>query len=166
MPQKNSAAFSRMDTRGRSVKNLPTPRTLIIPGTAPIGIASRFRAALDCEGLVASNRCPQVWLTPGIRMKRLTTFIFGMLIGALLYHGALHYHLLRSSQGFHVVPKITPRLGGAYVDARSFGPAEWAQRPDLVAALLKNGQGQLMEDSSVRALHEGLENLLQPPPSQ
>lgn len=95
-------------------------------------------------------------------MKRLTTFIMGMITGGLLFWGALSYHLVRAQDGIHVVPKVQSTLADTYVDIRQFGPAEWIQHADVAQALQAAGRMDLIEAAAEDALKTGLDRLLAP----
>lgn len=93
-------------------------------------------------------------------MKRFTTFLFGMVVGAGLLFGALNYYLVRASDGFHLVPKLNAKLAGTYVDIRHYTLADWTRNPDLAAALIDSGERDLVEGAASDALHQGLDRLL------
>ncbi len=93
-------------------------------------------------------------------MRHLTTFIMGMATGGALLYGALHYHLIRANDGFHLVPKLEHKLAATYVDIRSFTAADWAKHADIAGALMDANQGQLIEGSATDALRNGVDQLL------
>ncbi len=82
-------------------------------------------------------------------MGRVGTFIAGMVCGAGLLWGGMHYHVVRTTEGFYFVPKISNNLSDPYVDVRSFGLSDWQQHRRLAAAIMKNNQAHLMGDSSM-----------------
>ncbi len=90
-------------------------------------------------------------------MKRLMTFLCGMIVGAVLLFGALQYHVIRANDGLHLVPKLNAKLAATYVDIRSFTLADWAQNPDLAAALINDDQHELVEEAASDALSKGLD---------
>lgn len=93
-------------------------------------------------------------------MKRLMTFVFGMITGAFLLFGALNYYLIRANDGLHLVPKLDAKLAGTYVDIRNFTVADWAQHPDLAGALIDDGQRELVEGAASDALRTGIDQFL------
>ena len=93
-------------------------------------------------------------------MRRLSTFIFGMAVGAGLLYGALNYHLIRADDGLHVVPKLNVELSSTYVDIREFTPADWSKRPQLASALLQSDQRELVDGAVDDAFRNGLDRLL------
>jgi hypothetical protein len=93
-------------------------------------------------------------------VKRLTTFLFGVVVGAGLLYGALHYHVVRASDGLHLVPKLNAKLAGTYVDIRNYTLADWTRNPDLAAALIDSGERDLVEGAASDALRQGLDRLL------
>jgi hypothetical protein len=95
-------------------------------------------------------------------MRRLGTFLFGMVVGAALLYGLLQYHIVNADDGLHLVPKVNSQLAGTYVDVRNFGVAEWAQHADLALALEKAGRRDLLRAAADDALQRGLDRLLTP----
>jgi hypothetical protein len=96
-------------------------------------------------------------------MKRLSTFIFGMVAGGLLIYGALNYHLLKADDGLHLVPKVDASLACTYADIRTFGPGDWATHPEIAMALFKANRTDLLESAAPGALQIGIDRLLAPP---
>ncbi len=93
-------------------------------------------------------------------MSRISTFLFGMIAGAALLQGVTNYHVVRASNGFHLIPKHPSRLGETFVDIRSFTMTDWAARPQLASALVQANQQQLLGDSASVALQDKLQQLL------
>jgi hypothetical protein len=96
-------------------------------------------------------------------MKRLSTFVMGMIAGGLLFWGALSYHLVHARDGIHLVPKVQSTLTDTYVDIRQFGPAEWLQHADVAQALQAAGRADLIKAAAEDALKTGIDKLLAPP---
>ncbi len=81
-------------------------------------------------------------------VSRTKPFLFGLLLGAGLSFVALRYHVVRTADGFLLIPRIDqPPVRSAYADIREWGTAMWKQYPELAAALTKDGQGKLVADS-------------------
>ncbi|MBX3425250.1 MAG: hypothetical protein KF688_06180 [Pirellulales bacterium] len=97
-------------------------------------------------------------------MRRISTFLIGVVVGIVLLWGAMHFHLIRSQQGFHLVAKRSATLADAYVDARSFGPADWLQRPAVAEAVLRSNNDALIDALMGDAVQNGLDKLLPPAP--
>src|SRR4051794_28009123 len=89
-------------------------------------------------------------------MRRLPTFIFGMVVGGLLIYLALNYHLIRAKDGLHLVPKVSATLADTYVDVRSFRPGDFVNLRDVVTALLKSGQGELIASLAADSVRNSL----------
>lgn len=102
-------------------------------------------------------------------MGRLGTFVTGMICGAGLLWGMLHYHVVRSPEGFYFVPKISKSLSEPYVDIRGFELSDWKQHRSLAAAIVQNNQAELLGDSSLNTfrsqLRSAVDLLLGSPPS-
>jgi hypothetical protein len=93
-------------------------------------------------------------------MRRISTFIFGMVVGGLLIYVALNFHLIQARDGLHLVPKVDARLAGAYVDIRQFGPGDWAQHPEIAMAIFRAERSDLMETAAGDTLQNGLDQFL------
>jgi hypothetical protein len=93
-------------------------------------------------------------------MRRLPTFIFGMVVGGLLLYLALNYHLIRANDGVHLVPKVSATLSDTYADLRTYGPSDFLNHQQVVQALLKSGQGDLLGDAAANSLKNELDRRL------
>jgi hypothetical protein len=85
-----------------------------------------------------------------------------MIVGGLLIYGGLHYHVVSTTSGLHLVPKVNSTLAETYVDIRGWGLAEWAQHKDVAAALLSANRQDLMQSAAEDSLRTGLDQLLPP----
>jgi hypothetical protein len=99
-------------------------------------------------------------------MSRLSSFLFGMVAGAGLLQGVTTYHIVRASDGFHLITKQPARLGETYVDIRSFTVSDWVARPQLASALVQANQQHLLGDSAATALQDKAKQLLPEWPKQ
>jgi hypothetical protein len=93
-------------------------------------------------------------------MPRISSFLFGMVAGAGLLQGVTTYHVVRASDGLHLIAKQPPRVGETYVDIRTFTMTDWAARPQLASALVQANQQQLLGDSAATALQDKAKQLL------
>jgi hypothetical protein len=95
-------------------------------------------------------------------MRRWSTFLAGVAAGALLLYAVLHFHVINTRDGLHLVPKTEARLAGTYVDIREFGPRQWLEHPDVLLALQKADRSDLMGIAAEDAVNNGLRRLLEP----
>lgn len=93
-------------------------------------------------------------------MKRLSSFLMGMLFGAALLYGAQHYHVVYADDGHHLISKLSPSLTDTYVDIREFTFADWTDHPELATALMNADRRDLVEGAASDALQNGIDNLL------
>jgi hypothetical protein len=138
--------------------------------------AAQYRAANAADRQVNGRPrtiLPEVVATqrtsPAIRtksMSRFSSFVLGMVAGALILYAAMNFHVVRASDGFHFVNKQPPRMSEAYVDVRRFGVTDWASHPQLASALVLANKQQLLGDSAGGAIQEGLNQLVTPWPEQ
>jgi hypothetical protein len=89
-----------------------------------------------------------------------------MAAGAMLLYATMHFHLVRAGDGLHLVAKEPPRLSETYVDVRAFGLADWSNRPQFTAALIRANKQYLMKDAALGALQEGAGEALPSWPGQ
>jgi hypothetical protein len=99
-------------------------------------------------------------------MRRLSTFIFGMVAGGILIYMALNFHLIRANDGMHLVPKVESKLAATYVDVRSFAAADWLAHKDVAMALVRAERGDLLESMAADSLANDIDRLLPPSASQ
>ncbi len=64
-------------------------------------------------------------------MRRLMTFVMGMVTGGVLLWGAMQYHVIRAKDGIRLVSKVNATLAKTYVDIRGFTVADWANNTDF-----------------------------------
>ena len=92
-------------------------------------------------------------------MRRLMTFMLGMIAGGALLYAALQYHVIRASDGLHLIAKTKPQIKTTYVDIRNFRIADWTQHPALLQALLNANKPDLVEGAANGVLQNGLDRL-------
>ena len=85
-------------------------------------------------------------------MKRISIFLAGFLLGALVASVSLKFYLVRATDGYYVVPKATARWSGSYVDIRKFTLDEWRQRPELALAISQQEGTDLMSEATRQAV--------------
>ncbi|MEX0717706.1 MAG: hypothetical protein WD066_14020 [Planctomycetaceae bacterium] len=89
-------------------------------------------------------------------MYRLATLLLAAAVGGAFMYFALQYHLVRTDDGFFVVPKRDVALTEIYVDVRDWSPLDWERRPALVEALIRHGRGDLIRTETGRSLFRGV----------
>lgn len=87
-------------------------------------------------------------------------FIFGMLLGASLMYGAMHYHVVRGDEGVFLVPKIANNLSDSYVDIRGFDLSDWRRHKPLAAAIMQSDRSELLSDSTLTSFREQVHGLV------
>jgi hypothetical protein len=94
-------------------------------------------------------------------MGRLSNFFLGMVVGGVVMFVSLKYHVLRTTSGYELVPKLTAGFSETYVDVRTFGVSDWANHKSLVAAIVRADKKQILQGSSAESLTEGVHEMLQ-----
>jgi len=91
----------------------------------------------------------------------MSKFFFGLLIGAALMYGAMHYHFVRGEDGVFMVPKVTNELRDVYVDIRSFTLEDWKLHKPLAAAIMKSDRSELLADSTLAGFRDNIDSLVE-----
>jgi hypothetical protein len=93
-------------------------------------------------------------------LSRLWSFLLGVVVGAALLYTAMHYHLVRSNDGFHLIAKSPARLSQSFVDIRSFGASDWVGHPQLASALVQAGKQHLIGEGTASAVEQSVNQSL------
>lgn len=93
-------------------------------------------------------------------MGRFTSFVLGLIVGGGLVYGSEHYHVLRSNDGLHLIPKLTATFSDTYVDIRDFDAGDWAEHETLAAAILRADKEHLFKEAVVGRVHDAVDGLL------
>lgn len=73
------------------------------------------------------------------------TFAIGLLLGLSGGIFVTHFHVIRTADGFDVVPRVNqPPLRSSYCDVRAWSSAMWTNYPEVTAALTKSGRSQVI----------------------
>lgn len=92
-------------------------------------------------------------------MNRLSTFLFGVVVGGILMLVALKYHVVRAEDGVHLIPKTTSQMGDAFVDIRGFGAEQWADHEKLATAIAQSDKKYLLSDSVADGLRQNVQEV-------
>lgn len=90
----------------------------------------------------------------------MSKFFFGLLLGAGLMYGAMHYHLVRGEDGVFLVPKVTNQLGDVYVDIRDFTLEDWKKHKPLAAAIMKSERSEVLSDATLSGFRENVHSVV------
>jgi hypothetical protein len=93
-------------------------------------------------------------------MRGLSTFVMGMIVGALLLFAGSRYHVVRANDGFHLIPKSSARLTEPYVDIRQFTIEDWDKHKALAMAIVQADKAHLMQDSATENIRRSFNDLL------
>jgi hypothetical protein len=93
-------------------------------------------------------------------MRRIWTFVSGIVVGGILIFAAMNYHIIRADDGFHVVPKLDAQLALTYADIRGFTVADWAKNSELAAALMNANRRDLVDSAISGMLDNSLDTWL------
>lgn len=94
-------------------------------------------------------------------MNRFTSFLLGMVSGALLLAAAMNYHLVRSEEGILMVPKLSKGLADPYVDIREFTLGDWQEHRPLAAALVQAQKSDLLADGSLNNFRRSIDGVVE-----
>jgi hypothetical protein len=93
-------------------------------------------------------------------MGRISIFIVGAAVGAVLLYGAMTHHLVRTPKGLQIVPKTNASFDDSYVDVRSFSLSDWAEHRELVTAIVKAEKDQILGDAAEQTIEQSANRLL------
>ena len=85
-------------------------------------------------------------------MHRLSYLLLGAILGGGGVFCAQNYHVVRSDEGYHAVPKISATFKEAYVDIRGFGVADWAEHRALAVAIVKAKKDHLIQEPAAETV--------------
>ena len=86
-------------------------------------------------------------------MSRLSTFLLGAVVGAASLFIAENYYIVRSTESFHLVPKIAAKIEFPYYDIRNYSAEDWKKNVSLGAAIVKAKKPDLMVESLTSVQH-------------
>ena len=99
-------------------------------------------------------------------MSRFGSFLLGVVIGAALLHVAMNFHVVRATDGFHMVAKQPARFSEVYVDIRQYSMSDWAGHPQLASDLVQANKQNLIGGSATNAIQDGINQLAPAWPKQ
>lgn len=91
-------------------------------------------------------------------MRRILTWMIGMVVGGGVVFTAFQYHVVRTDQRFLVVPKQQSDWREAYVDVRGWSIQEWGEHARLSQNLVAAGHGDIVARSATDRLFRGFFN--------
>jgi hypothetical protein len=94
-------------------------------------------------------------------MSRFTSFVLGAVVGGVTIFGGMKYHIVRASDGIHMIPKLTAGIEELYIDIRDFDVQDWAEHRGLAAAIIQADQEHLLKDAAEQSLREGIRSALE-----
>lgn len=93
-------------------------------------------------------------------MNRIGSFLLGLAVGVVGLYLSMHFTLVRAADGFHMIPKIAPKIDNPYVDIRQFSVAQWQKKQSLALAILKANKGHLLSDQTLLPFKQSSQRLL------
>ncbi len=89
-------------------------------------------------------------------MRRLTSFVFGVLVGGALVFFGQRYHVLRTVKGVELVPKLSSGFTDTYVDVRTFQSNDWTNHKALAAAILQAKKDYIFTEPAAADVRKGV----------
>lgn len=93
-------------------------------------------------------------------MNQLSNFGLGVLLGIVGLYGAMHYTVVQAQDGFHMVPKLSPKLENPYLDVRGFRLPNWQKNQSLALAIVRADKGYLLNDPALLSFRENVQSVL------
>ena len=85
-------------------------------------------------------------------LRGLTVLCCGVGLGAAAMFGVFRYHLVRAETGWNLVPTGASVPTDVYADVRNWTADDWAKHPQLTAALVEAGHGDLVAKTAATKL--------------
>lgn len=96
----------------------------------------------------------------GIRMSRMGSFVLGLGVGVVGLYLAMHFTLIQTDDGFHIIPKITAKLEKPFEDVRGYKLSHWQRKQALAVAIVKADKAYLLKDPTLLAFREQTQMLV------
>jgi len=93
-------------------------------------------------------------------MQRISSFLFGVIVGGALVFFGQRYHVVRTTAGFEFVPKLSSGFAETYVDVRAFQPGDWEKHKTLAAAIVQAKKQNILVDSAGENVGKGMDSLM------
>jgi len=82
-------------------------------------------------------------------MNQVSCFLLGIIVGAASLYVSMHYYVVQSGDGVHMISKLSPCLTNPYVDVRKFTAADWLKHRDLAVASMRAKNGRIAAEKEV-----------------
>lgn len=92
-------------------------------------------------------------------MKKTVAVVLGLALLAGLAYWCAGHHVVRTERGVVVLAKRYLAGADSFVDVRAWSSADFEDRPDLKAALVSGGYGDLLADLKARERQAALDDL-------
>jgi hypothetical protein len=89
-------------------------------------------------------------------MGRLSTFLFGMVLGGVGVYVGLKYHIVRTDQGIEYFAKSEATFRDTFVDLRKMPATEWANHKELAIAMTKAGRHELLGQGQIQSVKDSV----------
>jgi hypothetical protein len=93
-------------------------------------------------------------------MNRLSTFFFGIVVGAGGLFVSENYYVVRGKEAIHLIPKVASKIEIPYRDVRNFSVEDWKNNPSLALAIVKSQKQELLVESGLSGMQQQFEGLL------
>ncbi len=93
-------------------------------------------------------------------MNRSGFFLAGLFVGVALTFVGLKYHVVRASDGVHLVPKLTADFREPYMDIREFSLSDWNNHRTLAAAIMRSNRSQIMQSNTLDGIRSSVNQTL------
>ena len=91
----------------------------------------------------------------------MSRFLFGFVLGAASLYVAMHYHVVRTDDGVHLVAKISNNLSDVYVDVRDYRLDDWRAHKPLAAAMMQSRHRDVLSDAALDGFRSSVGDLVQ-----
>ena len=93
-------------------------------------------------------------------MNRISSFLLGMVVGAVLLFLSMNFYIVRTNDGTSMVRKISAKIEMPYYDVRNYSLEDWQNHQALFLALVKANKADSLQDAAVDGLKRQAEEFL------
>ena len=93
-------------------------------------------------------------------MNRVSCFMFGIAVGIAGLYITMHFTLVRTADGFHLIPKIAAKVEMPYEDVRTYTIGNWQKKQTLAMSILRANKGHLLQNPTLLGFKESSQRLL------
>lgn len=89
-------------------------------------------------------------------MGRLSTLLFGIILGGVGVYVGLKYHIVRTDKGLEYFAKSEATFHDTYIDIRNMPATDWTNHKDLAIAMTRGGRSELLGQGQIQGVKDSV----------